>query len=220
MGTINLLFANASEYFTDEDKTLIRRAANDAERFIAAHFNFDYDIDFVITAAPASFLSAIPEDGVSGYTYTAQLNIFVIDKSRMPICEDFVYEMICHEMAHSIRLRKLNERMKTLFDGMISEGLAIALEEEAVKNTKRKQQFFLTEVQNTNQASIDFMISQLESQFQNESYDYNTIFITGNDVIPRWAGYKLGYYFVKKIMAESGKTIEELITTRYSEFRP
>ncbi len=38
---------------------------------------------------------------------------------------------------------------------------------------------------------------------------YDTIFFNGNDDLPRWSGYSLGYYLVKKYLEKTGKKIEE-----------
>ena len=61
-----------------------------------------------------------------------------IDKQQRKISEDFVFETICHEMSHSLRWEKLPEYAETMFDGMILEGLAVVLEEEAMVKTGRQ----------------------------------------------------------------------------------
>lgn len=43
------------------------------------------------------------------------------------------------------------------------------------------------------------MIAVLKDRFEDKSYDYNKIFFTGDDVLPRWAGYRLGYLFCETI---------------------
>jgi len=218
MGKINLLIANANQKFTDNEIATIKKATLFAEKFIADNFNFDYEVDLVITA-PSFLMSTIPEDGISGRTYNSQLIILVVDKQQREITEDIVFETICHEMSHSLRWEKLPEYSKTLFDGVILEGLAIVLEEKAMNDTGRMQrQFFFEEMQSTNQAAIDDIISQLGSSMESEQYDYDTIFYTGNNVLPRWAGYRLGYYFVKKHLQETDTTIFEATLASYSDF--
>lgn len=218
MRGIKLHITNAGRYFTDNEKVIIRNAIHAAERFIGSHFKLDYAIDLVVTA-PSFLLSTIPEDGISGRTYSSRLIILVLDKNQKEISQDIVFETICHEMSHSLRWEKLPEYSKTLYDAMILEGLAIALEEEAVRECKiEERQFFLREMQNTSQDAVDRMIAQLKGDMGSEQYDYHTIFYTGNDELPRWAGYRLGYYFVKRYLQGSGSTIFEATLASYSCF--
>jgi uncharacterized protein YjaZ len=218
MGKINLLIANASGYFNDDDVRALQAGAEKAESFISDHLPFDYDVDVVVTA-PSFLLSTIPEDGISGRTYHSRLIALVLDKDQKAVSEDSVYETICHEMSHSLRWEKLPEYSKTLFDAMIFEGLAIAMEEKAVEAVgQASKQYFLSEMQRTDQDAIDRMIDELKESFESEQYDYNMVFFTGNDTLPRWAGYRLGYYFVKQQLAKGDTSLEELTTASYSLF--
>ena len=123
-------------------------------------------------------MSASPEDGVSGRTYNSQLIALVLDKQERPINENIVFETICHEVSHSLRCEKLPEYSKTLWDGMILEGLAIVLEEESVDERKsHEKQFFLAEMQNTPQRVIDDIIAHLKDEFNSERYDYEAILL-------------------------------------------
>lgn len=220
MGKINLLVANASEAFTSEEVSLFERAAKAAQDFISHTFEFNYDVDVVITA-PSYLMVTIPEDGITGRTYTSRLIIIVINKEQSEINEDIVFETICHEMSHSLRWEKVPEYASTLFQGIILEGLAIALEEKAMLESNRSStQFFLKTMQETDTDMIKDIISKLHNEFDNERYDYDTIFYTGNQSLPRWAGYRLGYHFVMKYLKESGESIESATLASYNTFKP
>ncbi len=122
-------------------------------------------------------------------------------------------------MSHSLRWEKLPEYAETMFDGMILEGLAVALEEEAmIKLGRRNQQFFLREMQKTSQAEIDKIIATLQGNFEDKVYDYTKIFFTGDDILPRWTGYKLGYYFVKQYLHQTSQTIAQVTLASYKDF--
>ena len=41
----------------------------------------------------------------------------------------------------------------------------------------------------------------------------------GNNELPRWSGYSLGYYLVKKYLEKTGKKIEEVFADKYADFR-
>tara|TARA_B100002049_G_C16010278_1_gene345500 strand:- start:89 stop:751 length:663 start_codon:yes stop_codon:yes gene_type:complete len=218
MGKIKLFIANANRKFTDEEISLFKSAAEAAEGFISDNFSFDYDVDLVITS-PSFLMNTIPEDGISGRTYNSQLIALVINKQETKITEDAVFETICHEMSHSLRWEKLDEYANTLFKTIILEGLATVLEEKALLETNRqKKQFFLKEVQNTDQATINRMIAMLKNSFDDANYDYDRIFYSGDDSLPRWTAYRLGYYFVKQHLNQSGTTIADATLASYTKF--
>lgn len=218
MGKLNLLIANANNTFAPADVAIINKAAESAEEFIEKHFTFDYEVDIVITA-PSLFMKTIPEDGIGGRTYNSRLIIIVIDKAQADIRENVVYEIICHEMSHSLRWEKLPEYSHTLFEGMILEGLATVLEEKALESKGiQTSQFFLKTVRDTTEAEYTSMIDALKGLFESTDYNYETIFYTGNDTIPRWAGYRLGYYYVKRYLEETGRSVEEATVDSYRSF--
>ena len=219
MGKIQLLIANASGYFSETEGVRIRTAAGAADAYITDAYPFDYSVD-VVVAPPSYLMSTIPEDGIGGRTFSSRLIMLTVDKQQADISEDVIFETICHEMAHSLRWEKLPEYSKTLFDSIIFEGLAIAVEETALQDMGREhQQFFLREMQGTSKAEIHTMINALGSSLDSEDYEYDAIFFTGNDVLSRWAGYRLGYYFVKTIMQEANIPIDQLVVASYEELR-
>ena len=63
------------------------------------------------------------------------------------------------------------------------------------------------------------ILNELRGNLDDKNYDYQTIFFTGNDKLPRWSGYSLGYYLVKKYLEKTHKTIEEAFTDKYKDFR-
>ena len=217
MGKINLLIANANNNFTRDELATIANASADAEEFMVKHFTFDYNVD-VVVAAPSSLMKTIPEDGISGRTYNSRFIIIVLDKKQAKITESTVYETICHEMSHSLRWEKLPEYSDNMFKGMILEGLAVVLEEKAIQEKSGSAQFFIETVRSTSEAEYERMIEALEKSFENKDYDYDTIFYTGNDTLPRWAGYRLGYYYVKKYLKSTGRSVEEATLDSYSLF--
>ena len=219
MGRINILLANADNYFTNEEIQIIHDAVHRAEVYISSKFNeFDYDLDLLV-ARPSYMQDVIPEDGICGRTFRSRLLTVVIDKDQFPVSADAIYETTCHELSHSLRWEKVPEYAETLFDGMILEGLAVALEEQAVKDAQcSKVHFFLQNVQATTDEEYQKMITTLGPLFEKTEYDYETIFYTGDDTLPRWAGYKLGYYYVKKYLSETGHTIEEATLESYKNF--
>ena len=219
MSKIHLHIANANQNFIARELSILKNAAKKAEAFIFTIFQqFDYEVDIIITT-PSFILPTIAEDGIAGKTLHSRLIVLSIDKQQRKISEDFIFETICHEMSHSFRWEKLPEYAETMFDGMILEGLAVVLEEEAmVKTGRQDKQFFLKEMQKTPQAEIDKMIAVLKDKFEGKVYDYNKIFFTGDDILPRWAGYRLGYYFVKQYLRQTDQNIVQATLASYKDF--
>lgn len=219
MSKIHIYIANANQTFTNAEITIFKNATQKAEDFISATFaQFDYEVD-VIIATSSFILPTIAEDGIAGKTLHSRLIILSLDKNQHEISEGFIFETICHEMSHSLRWEKLPEYAETMFDGMILEGLAVALEEEAmIKTGQQDKQFFLKEIQETPRAEIDKMITVLKDKFEDRIYDYNKIFFTGDDILPRWAGYRLGYYFVKQYLRQTDQDIVQATLASYKDF--
>ena len=219
MSKIHIYIANANQTFTNAEITIFKNATQKAEDFISATFaQFDYEVD-VIIATSSFILPTIAEDGIAGKTLHSRLIILSLDKNQHEISEGFIFETICHEMSHSLRWEKLPEYAETMFDGMILEGLAVALEEEAmIKTGQQDKQFFLKEIQETPRAEIDKMITVLKDRFEDRIYDYNKIFFTGDDILPRWAGYRLGYYFVKQYLRQTDQDIVQATLASYKDF--
>ena len=219
MSKIHIYIANANQTFTNAEITIFKNATQKAEDFISATFaQFDYEVD-VIIATSSFILPTIAEDGIAGKTLHSRLIILSLDKNQHEISEGFIFETICHEMSHSLRWEKLPEYAETMFDGMILEGLAVVLEEEAmIKTGRQDKQFFLKEIQETPRAEIDKMITVLKDKFEDRIYDYNKIFFTGDDILPRWAGYRLGYYFVKQYLRQTDQDIVQATLASYKDF--
>ena len=220
MSRIHLYIANAGKDFTDTDMIAIRRAVERAETFVSGVFrSFDYDLDLIVVSSSPT-TPTILQDGIGGRTYHSRLIVVALDKSQHEPSEDFIFETVCHELSHSLRWEKVPEFAETLFDSMVMEGLAVVLEEQAMNQSGYElRQLFLTEVRRTELKEISTMMTVLKNKFDNTEYDYETIFFSGNDLLPRWAGYKLGYYLVKRYLSKTKQTIDQATLASYKELR-
>lgn len=220
MGRIRLYIANASKDFTDTDVTAILRAVKRAETFVSGVFrSFDYDLDLIVVSSSPT-TPTIPQDGIGGRTYHSRLIVVALDKSQHEPSEDFIFGTVCHELSHSLRWEKVPEFAETLFDSMVMEGLAVVLEEQAMNQSGYElRQFFLTEVRRTKPKEINTMMIALKDKFDDTEYDYETIFFSGNNLLPRWTGYKLGYYLVKRYLSKTKQTIGQATLASYKELR-
>jgi uncharacterized protein YjaZ len=64
---------------------------------------------------------------------------------------------------------------------------------------------------------LDEIIAHLKNELGSKNYDCETIFYTGNKSLPRWSGYKIGYYFVAQYLAKSGESINTATLASYSK---
>ena len=211
MNKINLFITEANGNLSNK-KALILDAVKKAEEYVFPKLKIDWDIDVVVTNRVYEFV--IPEDGVGGRTYASDFILISINEDK--ITENILAETLVHELCHAARWGKNDEWMNTLFDGMISEGIATYFESEFVKDKSEKQLFLKTVVERSDEEN-EKIHEELESQLKNERYDYQTIFFNGNDKLPRWSGYSLGYFTVKKYLEKSGKTIEEAFADKYAD---
>ena len=213
MSKINVLLANANGNL-DEIKDTILTAVKEVESYAFSKLKIDWNIDVVVTDSAYSII--IPEDGVGGQTFASDFIVSALDLKNMSILR--FKEMLAHELCHAARWGKNDEWMNTLFDGMISEGVATYFGAEFAKNTSEKQFFTKTMLERSDEEN-ERILNELRGNLDDKHYDYNTIFFTGNDKLPRWSGYSLGYYLVKKYLEKTHKTIEEAFADKYEDFR-
>ena len=213
MSKINVLLANANGNL-DENKETILAAVKEVESYAFSRLKIDWDIDVVVSANAYSII--IPEDGVGGQTFASNFIVSALDLKTMSILR--FKEMLAHELGHAARWGKNDEWMNTLFDGMISEGIATYFGTEFAKNNSEKQ-FFTRAILERSDEENERILNELRGNLDDKNYDYNTIFFTGNDKLPRWSGYSLGYYLVKKYLEKTHKAIEEAFADKYEDFR-
>ena len=188
---------------------MIKFAVKTAEEYVFPKLKIDQDIDVLVTnRIPMN----IPENGAGGYTFTADFfRIIINDKKATD-------NLISHELCHAARWGRNDEWIKSLFDCLIFEGLACVLEAEFVKDKPEKSLFIKTILECTddeNKKILDLLKDKLDS----DEYNYDEIFFNGNDKLPRWAGYSVGYYLVKKYLEKTNKKIEDAVADKYTEFK-
>ena len=213
MGKLNVFITSANGNLAGQ-KDSIKNAASQAEDFVFSKLKIDWDIDLVITNHMPFML--IPEDGVGGRTYWCDLINMCVDEENYS--ESKLSEMIAHELCHAARWGKNDEYMNTLFDGIINEGIATYFEATFAKGRKEKQ-FFIETILARSDEENEKILNVLKDKLDDTCYDYDTIFFSGDESLPRWSGYSLGYYLVKKYLNHTNKTIEEAFADKYSDFK-
>lgn len=213
MSKVNILLTNANGNLSDQ-KEIIERAVREAESYVFPKLEVSWDIDFLVTNRLYDIV--IPEDGVGGRTRTSDFIEFAINEEKAT--ENLISEMVVHELCHAARWGKNDEWINSLFDGVINEGIATYFEAEFVKDREEKTLFIKTILGRTDEEN-EKILEKLRNQLDSNYYDYDTIFFNGNNEFPRWAGYSLGYYLVKKYLEKTGKKIEDAFADKYADFR-
>ena len=213
MNKINLLLTTANGNLLKQEE-MIKKSAAAAQEYTFSRLKIDWDIDMLVTNRLYNII--IPEDGVGGRTITSDFIEFAINEEKTT--GNLIAEMMVHELCHAARWGKNDEWINSLFDGLISEGIATYFEAEFVKNNKEKS-FFIKTILGRSDEENKEILEKLRGELDSNEYDYNAIFYNGNERLPRWAGYSLGYYLVKKYLEKTSKTIEEVFADKYAEFK-
>lgn len=213
MNKINILLTGANGNLSNK-KEMIEKTVKVAEEYVFPKLKIDWDIDVLVTNRLHDII--IPEDGVGGLTITADFIEFAINQEKAT--ENLISEMLVHELCHAARWGKNNELISSLLDSIISEGIATYFEAEFIKN-RNERTIFIKTILGRSDEENEKILDQLRDRLDSNEYDYNAIFFTGNNKLPRWSGYSLGFYLVKKYLEKTGKTIEEAFADNYVDFK-
>lgn len=102
--------------------------------------------------------------------------------------------------------------------GWLAKVLQLILRQNSLRIGLKKQYLLKTILERSDEEN-EKILEKLRSQLDLNYYDYDTIFFNGSNELPRWAGYSLGYYLVKKYLKKTGKKIEDAFADKYADFR-
>lgn len=212
MNRINILLTEANGNLLDK-KEMIKTAVKTAEKYVFPKLKIDWDIDVLVTNRIPMI---IPENGAGGFTFSADFIRINIDDEKAT--ENLISENVVHELCHAARWGKNDEWIKSLFDGLIFEGLACVLEDEFASNNSEKTLFIKTILERSDEEN-EKILAVVRDKLDSNEYNYDEIFFNGNNKLPRWAGYSLGYYLVKKYLEKTNKRIEDAFDDKYADFK-
>lgn len=207
-----MLLTEANGNLSDK-KEVIKNAVRTAEKYAFQKLKIDWDVDVLITNRIPMI---IPENGVGGYTFSADFIRINIDNDKAT--ENLISENVVHELCHAARWGKNDEWTKSLFDGLIFEGIACTLEAEFAKD-KSEKTLFIRNVLERSDKENEKILAEIRDKLDSNEYNYDEIFFNGNDKLPRWSGYSLGFYLVKKYLEKTHKKIEDAFADKYTEFK-
>ncbi len=213
MSKVNLLLTEANGNLASSKET-IEAAVKRAEEYAFLKLKIGWDIDLLVTNRLYDIV--IPEDGVGGRTRTSDFIEFAINEEKATEC--LISEMVVHELCHAARWGKNDEWAGLLFNEIINEGIATYFEAEFAKES-REMTHFIKVVLGRADEENEKILRGIGGRLDSDIYDYGDIFFKGNDILPRWAGYTVGYYLIKKYLKMTGKKIEEVFANKYEDFR-
>lgn len=190
---------------------IVTNAVKNAEDYAFLKLKIDWDIDVLARFIPKS--NSGNSDAVNGHTYEKNLIVLNIE-------EDFkeyeISEVLVHELCHAARWGKNNEWINTLFDLLIFEGLAVKFAADFIEN-KKECQFYMDTILKRSDSDNEKIYNSIKDKLNDNSYNYEEIFVGDGIKMPYWSGYSLGYYLINKYLKKTGKKIEEAFADKYSE---
>ncbi len=141
----------------------------------------------------------IPDTGETGYTPSADWMQITLDLTGRihpvaTVIEKRIPPVVYHEMNHVKRW--LTTGFGTTFrEHVVTEGLATAFEMDQVKHDIHP--FFVV-----SQEEIGTILKLVKENKDRilTAYNYDEWFVRGSAVVPKWAGYKLGYYLIQEAL--------------------
>lgn len=212
MNKVNILLTEANGNLSDSREMIID-AVKTAEEYAFPKLKIDWDIDVLVTNRIPMIIS---ENGAGGYTFSADFIRINIDDNKAT--KNLISETVVHEFCHAARWGKNDEWINSLFDGLIFEGLACTFEADFVKNKSEKALFIKTILERSDNENKN-ILALIQDKLGSNEYNYNEIFFNGNDELPCWSGYSLGYYLVKKYLEKTNKRIEDVFADKCAEFK-
>lgn len=190
---INIYIMNASGKFTpiqDRVRKIARQTVNKVKKQLPIN-----NVDIVFKVDYNGMLKDV--DGVGGFSPSDDYVQIALDFSYPNLkktLEKSIERTLIHELHHTQRY-KAKQFGKTLFEFMVSEGLADNFVFEITGNVPKWANAL------TNRQKIK-LLQKAKSEMNKNSFSYEDWFIHGSKKrdIPKWAGYSLGFELVQEYL--------------------
>jgi uncharacterized protein YjaZ len=194
--------------FIDE----IKEAFDQAIQKINKHLNV-LDIDVVVADHPRG---AIDEEGVGGRMLTKHYVRISIDPEHDNVQENLGIEIrrsLAHELNHCV-WHDIHGSNETLMETLIMEGLAQHFDRQLHPDADPYPWSVAVKGER-----LQGLRERARKKFDNEDYDYRKWFFgIGDNDIPKWTGYAIGFTIVGEYMKKVGKPASELMDIPPEEF--
>ena len=154
-------------------------------------------VDVVVSAGSV----VLPETGLGGYSPEGDLVYLKVDPNNSNLLNNFSEEftaILGHELHHCLRHREVGYGT-TLAEALVSEGLACSFETE-LRSTKPP--FYAVAL---NQDKLQDLWVKAKLELTNKPYNHMAWFLGSEPgLIPRHAGYSLGFQAVNDYISKIG----------------
>lgn len=195
-------FLNATGIFNTH-QSQIQQSIDDAFSRIQKVLPAVNEIDVIVRSHPNS---AIPEIGIGGYSPDGNTIFLSFDLAHANIeraIKNEIIKTLAHEAHHCMRWRGPRYG-ETLFEALITEGLADHFEMEVTHGTPPLWASVLTAKE------LELLEKKAEEEYWC-AYNHNDWFFGSKDKkIPRWAGYALGFTVVKRYLDQTKEKASQL----------
>jgi uncharacterized protein YjaZ len=200
MGNVEIFIAQASGTLGKHTDKIMSAFASAVKT--AKNINLSA-VDVIVTDNP---YGVIPEMGVGGYTPGTHVVYLSIDP-KFDLKEQEISLTLIHEFHHAMRWRGPGYG-KTFKEALVTEGLACLYEEQVSGTAPIYTQVDIKDAAKT--------ISK--DTLNDNNYPHHELFINGNNDVPRWFGYTLGYKIAKHGAGTLKMSAAELVNEPYSSF--
>ncbi|MEO7617656.1 MAG: DUF2268 domain-containing putative Zn-dependent protease [Candidatus Saccharibacteria bacterium] len=154
----------------------------------------------------------IPEYGFGAVTENKEALVLTLSPVKVDLSKSLEKDypaLVAHELHHAVRFQEYpyrNDRF-SLLESVVFEGLAEVFQEELYPDSPLHINPEITD--------FDEWIRKMLAEDKN--YDYNAWFF-GSAEIPRWTGYSIGYYIVKRTLQDKKMTAADAVWMKAEEF--
>ena len=209
---INALISNPNHQL-DSCTDSIHEAISLANKYAPRLLGIKKNIDILFTDA---FYGIIPEENFGAYTHSSDFIKFTVKSNSILETYDILNQLM-HELAHAVRWQSNNEYSDTLLKTLIFEGIATAFSIEAQEKLNVPGDFFIKTIRNTSEKKILESLSAISGELSDSHFNDNRIFAYTPDSsdLPRWTGYKIGYYLVCRYLELTNQKASGIIDIKY-----
>lgn len=193
-------------------KDRITKAARESIKIIKKKIPIP-NIDIVFYDNPEN---VIPHLGIGAFTNNINLVLVPLNSSfknfEKTISEEML-RILAHELHHCARMKAVGYG-KTLFETMVSEGLADHFELQVTNKKPQAWDTILTAKQFSN------MKKKAQKEFNNKKYNHAEWFLGSKSrKIPKWTGYTIGFNIVGKYLKKHpDRKPSQLFAAKAEEF--
>ncbi len=189
----------------------VERSALDALEQAGKLLQYKKPAEVVVFSATPE--SVIPELGIGAHALSQGDIVVNIDFARKDIRKIIQKELpstLFHEYSHVVRGSVFKDPYATLFDALVTEGIASYLEKSVIKNNVP----YIKLIRGENRF---WLKAKKILRKKNYTWDTHREWFFGGGKLPRWIAYRLGYLIISSFMMNHRDTSMAKLTRMKAE---